>query len=130
MPCYLQSAIAGVDPDPRADCVWSAPCVIVMTNGSCAINGREPCQAGDRAALRSMFDVPQGSLSGARAAVNAYTVSFRVRCMVLTVYLAYFMLSETKTIFRRGDVAVSAVLRRLFINLRVMPQATEKEGQK
>ena len=93
MPCYLQSAIAGVDSEPRASGVWSAPCVIALRDWSCAINGFEPCQAGDRAALRSMFDVPQGSLSRARAAVNAYTVLFGVRCMVLTVYLADFILS-------------------------------------
>ena len=87
MPCYLQSAIAGVDSDPRAGGVWSAPCVIALKDWSCAINGFEPCQAGDRAALRGIIDVPQGSLSGAKAAVNAYTVSFRVRCMVLLYIL-------------------------------------------
>ena len=80
-----------MESDPRAVGVWSAPRVIVLTDWSCAINGFEPCQAGDRAALRSMFDVPQGSLSRARAAVNAYTVPFGVRCMVLTVYLARFI---------------------------------------
>ena len=34
--------------------MWSVPRVIVLTDWSCAINGFEPCQAGDRAALRGM----------------------------------------------------------------------------
>ena len=63
MPCNLQSATVGVVSDPRAGRVRSALCVIVLTDGSCAINGFEPCQAGDRAALRGMFDVPRGCLS-------------------------------------------------------------------
>ena len=89
MPCNLQSATVGVVSDPRAGCVRSALCVIVLTDGSCAINGFEPCQAGDRAALRGMFDVPQGCLSRARAMVNAHSVMFGVRCMTVLCTLSF-----------------------------------------
>ena len=50
----------------------SAPYLTALTDGSCAINGCEPCQVGNQAALSSMFDVPRGSLSRAGYAVNAY----------------------------------------------------------
>ena len=52
VPCNLQSATVGVVSDPRADCVQSAPCGSVMTNGSCAINGLEPCQAGAPSSIK------------------------------------------------------------------------------
>ena len=42
-----------------------------------------------RAALRGMFDVPRGCLFRARAAVNAYSVTFRVRCMILFCTLSF-----------------------------------------
>ena len=92
MPCNLQSATVGVVSDPRAGCVRSALCVIVLTNGSCAINGLEPCQAENRAALRGMFDVPRGCLFRARATVNAYSVQFRVRCMTVLCILPFLMI--------------------------------------
>ena len=57
-----------------------------------------------------MFDVPQGSLSRAKAAVNAYTVPFGVRCMVLTVYLAYFVCIDSA-----AAIADDATVRRVFI---------------
>ena len=51
--------------------MWSAPCLSVLKNGSCAIRNREPCQVGNQAALSGASDVPQGSLFGAECAVNA-----------------------------------------------------------
>ena len=33
-----------------------------MKNGSCAIEGCEPCQVGNQAALSGLFDVPQERL--------------------------------------------------------------------
>ena len=49
-----------------------------MTGGSCAIGGCEPCQAGNRAALSSLTDVPRGSLPRARHTA-AHGKSSRVR---------------------------------------------------
>ena len=43
-----------------------------------------------RAALSGRVDVPRGCLFRARAAVNAYTVLFRVRCMILFCTLSFF----------------------------------------
>ncbi len=51
--------------------MWSALCLAVLKNGSCAIVNREPCQVGNQAALSGAFGVPQGSLFGAGSAVNA-----------------------------------------------------------
>ena len=51
----------------------SAPSLLVLKNWSCAIKNREPCQVGNQAALSGAFDVPQGSLFGARSAVNAWS---------------------------------------------------------
>ena len=47
-----------------------------LKDGSRAIDGCEPCQAGNRAALSSMFDVPQGRLFRVEGAVNAYIFIF------------------------------------------------------
>ena len=60
--------------------MWSAPLFFVLKNGSCAIESREPCQVGNQAALSGDFDVPQGSLFGAKALVNAHksTVDYGV----------------------------------------------------
>ena len=52
--------------------MWSAPQLFVLKNGSCAIENREPCQVGNQAALSGNFDVPQGSLFGAKTVVNAH----------------------------------------------------------
>ncbi len=52
--------------------MWSASQLPVLKNWSCAIESREPCQVGNQAALSGDFDVPQGSLFGAGAAVNAH----------------------------------------------------------
>ena len=43
----------------------------MLKNGSCAINGREPCQVGNQAALSGMFDVPRGSLFRVQSEINA-----------------------------------------------------------
>jgi len=51
--------------------VRSVPFSDVLRNGSCAIGGREPCQAGNRAALSVLADVPRGCLFGAKVAVSA-----------------------------------------------------------
>ena len=42
----------------------------MLRNGSCAIEGCEPCQVGNQAALSSLFGVPQGCLFGAKSVVN------------------------------------------------------------
>ena len=52
--------------------MWSAPYLLVLKDGSCAIENREPCQVGNQAALSGAFDVPQGSLFGARNTVNVH----------------------------------------------------------
>ena len=52
--------------------MWSVPQLFVLKNWSCAIENREPCQVGNQAALSGNFDVPQGSLFGAKAVVNAH----------------------------------------------------------
>ena len=41
-----------------------------MKDGSGAIEGCEPCQVGDQAALSGFLDVPQGRLSGACGTVS------------------------------------------------------------
>ena len=51
-----------------------------------------------RAALRGMFDVPRECLFRARATVNAYTVPFRVRCMVLLYILPFLFLFSSVTL--------------------------------
>ena len=51
MPCNLQPATAGVNSVIRAMIVRSGPYILMMKNGSRAVGCREPCQAGNRAAL-------------------------------------------------------------------------------
>jgi hypothetical protein len=58
VPCTCNPLEQGWFPYMRAVFVRSEQCVNVMTNGSYAIDDREPCQAGNRAALSGMFDVP------------------------------------------------------------------------
>ena len=43
----------------------------MLKGGSLAIEGCEPCQVGNQAALSGYLDVPRVRLSGAGAAVNA-----------------------------------------------------------
>ena len=38
---------------------------VALRSGSCAIEGCEPCQVGNQAALSNLLDVPRGSLLGA-----------------------------------------------------------------
>ena len=61
-----------------------------LKNGSCAIDGCEPCQAGNRAALSSMFDVPQGRLFRVECTVNAYMSIFDLKVYGLTLHLAFY----------------------------------------
>ena len=51
----------------------------MLKNGSCAIEGREPCQVGNQAALSGLFDVPQGCLFGADVAVTVCKRTFDLR---------------------------------------------------
>ena len=62
---YPQSATAGVMLLLRDGFVRPVPFFKALKDGSCAISGCEPCQAGDRAALSGLADVPRGCLSGA-----------------------------------------------------------------
>jgi len=63
--------------------VRSVPFSKAMKDGSCAISGCEPCQAGNRAALSGLADVPRGCLSGAEEAVNACKVVSILGRMIL-----------------------------------------------
>ena len=65
----------------------AVPYFSALKNGSCAIDGCEPCQAGNRAALSSMFDVPQGCLFRVEYTVNAYIFIFDFKVYGLTVHL-------------------------------------------
>jgi len=56
--CSLQPAIAGVNPAVRAIIVRSGLYILMMMNGSRAVGSLEPCQAGNRAALRGNLEVP------------------------------------------------------------------------
>ena len=90
MPCYLQSATAGVV-SPREGRV-RAVCtdMKVLTDWPCAIDGCESCQAGNRAALNSYVDVPQASLS--RAGLSAACMcAFRWGVYGLTMCLAFIL---------------------------------------
>ena len=84
---HPQSATAGVMLLLRDGLVWSVPFPEVLKDGSCAISGREPCQAGDRAALSNLADVPRGCLSGAEGAVNARKCVSILECMILELGL-------------------------------------------
>ena len=70
----------------------AVPYFSTLKNGSCAIDGCEPCQAGNRAALSSMFDVPQGRLFRVESTVNAYIYSFdfKVYGLILHLVFCYF----------------------------------------
>ena len=68
--------------------MWSAPCLSVLKNGSCAIRNREPCQVGNQAALSGKLDVPQGSLFGAETTVNVHKGTVDDGCMILSVVQA------------------------------------------
>ena len=65
----------------------SVPFSEVLKDGSCAIGGCEPCQAGNRAALSGLADVPRGCLSGAEEAVNARKCVSILECMILELGL-------------------------------------------
>ena len=66
----------------------AVPYYSALKNGSCAIDGCEPCQAGNRAALSSMFDVPQGRLFRVECTVNAYISIFDLKVYGLISHLA------------------------------------------
>ena len=66
----------------------AVPYYFALKNGSCAIDGCEPCQAGNRAALSSMFDVPQGRLFRVKYTVNAYMSTFDLEVYGLISHLA------------------------------------------
>ena len=48
---------------------------MVLTVGSCAIAAREPCQAGNRAAISGYRYVPQGCLTRANCMISAYEIA-------------------------------------------------------
>ena len=48
----------------------------MLKGGSLAIEGCEPCQVGNQAALSGYLDVPRVRLPGAGAAVNACKITF------------------------------------------------------
>ncbi len=86
---YSKSATARVD--PRFEGVYCVVCAIrnVLTNGSCAIGGCEPCQVGNQAALSSSADAPRGSLfrAGNYGVVRNNRSNFG--CMVLICELFF-----------------------------------------
>ena len=51
---------------------YGCPLQVALTDGSCAIEVREPCQVGNKAALSGIFYVPQGCLSQANCKGNAW----------------------------------------------------------
>ena len=100
MPCSLQPATAG-DEFHKAgyDCmVWAAynfaygEISLMMRNGSCAIECREPCQAGNRAALIGFLRCAAGApVLNERCGVRIES------CVQLVVYgfifaLAFFII--------------------------------------
>ena len=46
--------------------------LVMLKDGPCAIDSREPCQAGNRAALIGVVNVLQDYLSGVTAAASSY----------------------------------------------------------
>ena len=67
VPCNLQSATAGVEPFSEGTSRAAAPRGKAMTDGSRAIGGCEPCQAGNRAALSSFVRCVAGMPVPSRA---------------------------------------------------------------
>ena len=51
----------------------------MLKSRSCAIEGREPCQVGNQAALSGLFDVPQECRLGADVAVTVCKRQFDIR---------------------------------------------------
>jgi hypothetical protein len=87
VPCTCNPLKQGLFPYLRTEFVRSAHCVNAMTNGSRAIDSREPCQAGNRAALSGMFNVPRGSLFRAGSGVYAHKYVFDYKVYGLVLYL-------------------------------------------
>ena len=90
---YLQSATAGVVSFFEGWKCAAVPYFSALKSGSCAIDSCEPCQAGNRAALSSMFDVPQGCLFRVEDTVNAYISLSDLKVYGLTLHLALFTYS-------------------------------------
>ena len=80
---YLQSATAGVISNYKGCvCVVEQRTLSVMTDGSYATDGCEPCQVGNQAALSNLVCVPWVSLSRTGNAQSAHKFSSNFWCMV------------------------------------------------
>ena len=78
----------------------------MLKNGSCAIEGCEPCQVGNQAALSGLLDVPQGCLFGAGGTKLAWIQHSILRCMVLFYSLFFIFLMK-------GEVYASGTLQKM-----------------
>ena len=65
-----------------------APKLNTLKNGSRAIGTCEPCQAGNRAALNSIVDVPRGSLFRVFSPDSACSFMLEFKVYDLIAYLA------------------------------------------
>ena len=63
---------------------------MVLTIGSRAIAAREPCQAGNRAAISGYRYVPQGCLIRANCTISAYEFASISGCMAKKDDIVFF----------------------------------------
>ncbi len=103
MPCTCNPLQQGWNPKLRTAFVWSVPFCLMLTNGSCAIEVREPCQVGNQAALSGIFDVLQECLFRVRRTVNAHNRFSILWCMVLFCSLLFILEDITvyKALYRK-----------------------------
>ena len=90
--------------------MWSASLQAVMKNGSCAIDGCEPCQVGNQAALSSSVDAPRGCLFGAEwtKCVHDLLFDFWVSGRILRVILHCSVIWQ-----ERGGVNASGAVQKI-----------------
>ena len=80
---YLKTAIAGVNSIFEGKIFVTEPYFDTLTGGSRAIARREPCQAGNRAALSGIRGVPWGRLPRVKHTEFTQERSSIFWCMVL-----------------------------------------------
>ena len=90
--------------------MWSASLQAVMKNGSCAIDGCEPCQVGNQAALSSSVDAPRGCLFGAAwtKCVHDLLFDFWVYGRILRV-----ILHCSRNLAERGGECASGIVQKV-----------------
>ena len=63
---------------------------MVLTTGSCAILAREPCQAGNRAAISGYRYVPRGCLARANCMISVYGITSISGCTAYKILFKEF----------------------------------------